>query len=346
MRIFKKQTWFAVARNLIFWAVSFFVLLRLFNRTEYINPIDVIYTFLFHIPLWIGVGLHAYALRNSFDKGKYGVYAFQFLLLTLTVIPQGYFFSFDVLADWIFPDFYFVAVYSWPEIIGIGAIYVIITLLLHVAISWSKQQEELKKVSELREQKRTAELQALRAQINPHFLFNTLNTIYGETLKKTEKAPALVLQLSDILRYVVDTSKKEEVPVADEITYIQNFITLQKQRYSRPGQIYVEIKGDPGTKKIAPLILITFIENCFKHGQLNADSDFIRIIISVNYKKLVLITSNTYNEAKNELEAESTSTGLENVKRRLELRYGGMYALEEKAGHGVYQTTLTLHYQK
>ena len=249
MRIFKKQTWFAIARNLIFWAVSFFVLLRLFNRTEYINPIDVIYTFLFHIPLWIGVGLHAYALRSSFDKGKYGVYAFQFLLLTLTVIPQGYFFSFDVLADWIFPDFYFVAVYSWPEIIGIGAIYVIITLLLHVAISWSEQQEELKKVSELREQKRTAELQALRAQINPHFLFNTLNTIYGETLKKTEKAPALVLQLSDILRYVVDTSKKEEVPVADEITYIQNFITLQKQRYSRPGQIYVEIKAIPEPKK-------------------------------------------------------------------------------------------------
>ena len=187
MRIFKKQTWFAIARNLIFWAVSFFVLLRLFNRTEYINPIDVIYTFLFHIPLWIGVGLHAYALRNSFDKGKYGVYAFQFLLLTLTVIPQGYFFSFDVLADWIFPDFYFVAVYSWPEIIGIGAIYVIITLLLHVAISWSKQQEELKKVSELREQKRTAELQALRAQINPHFLFNALNTV--ASLIVLERAP-------------------------------------------------------------------------------------------------------------------------------------------------------------
>lgn len=340
-----KLDWIAgFARGFLFWAISFGLLLRLFSRGEEIGPIDVVYTFLFHIPLFIGVRFNQFALRKHFDRGKFGVYALMFGIILLGIIPNVYMITFNSLSDWLFSDFYFVAVYSHLEIIGIGFVYLFVTFLLHLAYSWYHQQEEIKKVSELKEQKKTAELQALRAQINPHFLFNTLNTIYGETLRKSDKAPALILQLSDILRYAVDSSREEEVLVSEELDYIRNFVKLQKERFNRPDQIFLDIEGDARKRRIAPLILITFIENCFKHGRLSSDSDFIRISISVNYKRLILKTSNTFKEI-DEAEKLFPSTGLANTKRRLELRYPNQYELESAKTENEYQTTLTLNFE-
>ncbi len=331
-----------IARNLVFWAISFIVLVHLFSYQDEINRVDLVYTLLFHVPLVLGLVLHKLALHSSFNQGRYGVYAFQVLIIASLLIPQAYFLTFNVLAEWVFSGFYFVAVYSWLEMTGIGGVYLSVTFLFHIAFSWYRQQEEIKKVGELKEQKKTAELQALRAQINPHFLFNTLNTIYGETLRKSEKAPSLILQLSEILRYVVDTSQEEEVPLKDELTYIQNYVKLQQERFNRPDQISLNIDGDPEKRKIAPLLLITFIENCFKHGRLTRESDFIRISISVNSKSLELTTSNT---CKTGHEISTTnSTGLANTRKRLELRYKGRYQMSSARDGDSYQSTLILSF--
>ena len=333
-----------IVQNVLFWAISFGVLLKIFSQGSEIGVLDLIYTFLFHIPVVIGVVFNEFVLRRYFDKKKYAVYALQFLIILIGIIPNVYFLTYNMLSDWLFPDFYFVAVYNSLEIIGIGSIYLTLTFLLHIASSWFQQQEELNTLNELKEQKKTAELQALRAQINPHFLFNTLNTIYGETLRKSEKASALVLQLSDILRYAVDSTREDEVMVKDELEYIRNFVKLQKERFNRPDQIQLEIEGNPRSRKIAPLILITFIENCFKHGRLTTESDFIRISISVNYKRLKLYTSNTYLKP-NKAEEKMTSTGLKNTKRRLELRYPDQFELVSNKAEDRYETTLTLHFK-
>ena len=344
MKASRKQRWLKVARFTVFWAISFALLSRLFNRSDEINAIDLVYTFLFHIPIVVGVSLNQFALNRSFDRKKYGFYALQFIIILLGIVPNVYLLTFEVFSDWVFPEFYFVAVYSILEMIGIGFVYLMVTFLLHIAFSWYHQQEELNKINELKEQKKVAELQALRAQINPHFLFNTLNTIYGETLRKSDKAPALILQLSDILRYAVDSSREEEVLVQEELEYIRNFVKLQKERFNRPEQIFLEIEGNPRQRKIAPLILITFIENCFKHGRLTEDSDFIRISISVNYKMLILKTTNTY-KTPDDVEKGSTSTGLKNTKRRLELRYPNQHELKTTRNSNEYETTLTVHFE-
>ena len=330
-----------VIRNLVFWIISFVVVLRLLNQSGEIQLLDFIYTLLFHIPLIIIGAFQQLALHKNFDDKKYWVYAFQTLIL-FSMYPIYYNFTFSYLSDWLFTDYYFVPVYSFSEMLAIGGAYQIITLLLHVSYRWVDQQEEMKKLAELKEQKRTAELNALRAQVNPHFLFNTLNTIYGETLKKSPQAPALVLQLSDMLRYVVDKSQVQEVPLKDEFEYIRNFVELQRQRFNRPDQITLEINRDPHILKIAPLILITFIENCFKHGKLATDKDFIHIMLKVQTDHVLLSTSNTISDGLDEIHRQQTSMGLANARRRLDLTYPDRYKLEQKTEDGVFYTSLNI----
>ena len=151
-----------VIRNLVFWIISFVVVLRLLNQSGEIQLLDFIYTLLFHIPLIIIGAFQQLALHKNFDDKKYWVYAFQTLIL-FSMYPIYYNFTFSYLSDWLFTDYYFVPVYSFSEMLAIGGAYQIITLLLHVSYRWVDQQEEMKKLAELKEQKRTV---ATKSSIN------------------------------------------------------------------------------------------------------------------------------------------------------------------------------------
>jgi sensor histidine kinase YesM len=337
---FKQFTGNQIVQQVFFWAVSFFVLLRLFTRTGEIRTIDVIYTSLFHFPLLVGVIWNQIALRHFLEKGLRWAYFFAFLLAVLFII-QIYPLTFDLLAGWIFPEYYFITVYEWYEIGGIGLIYVSLNLLLYLAKGWFKQQESVTQLAVLEEEKTSNELRALRAQINPHFLFNSLNTIYGEALKKTDKAPQLILELSDILRYVVENMSTEAVPLSDEIGYLNKFINLQKQRSEHPERIRFKAAEDPGNHSIPPLLLITFVENCFKHGSISEEGEFIHINLSVNENELILSTRNSVSGT-DTLPEKGSKTGLTNARRRLELAYPGKHQLDYEQLTDEFQLTLTL----
>ena len=330
-----------VVQSLLFWTASFLVVLRLFTRTDEVRAIDVIYTSLFHFPLLTTVLLHQYILHTFFDKRRYLVYMFQFLFLAFILLPQGYFFTFNVLSDWVFSDYYFISVYEWFEITGIGLIYMTVTLLLHLAKGWFKQQKTITRVALLEEEKTASELQALRAQVNPHFLFNSLNTIYGEALKKSEKAPQLILELSDILRYVVDNMNRDHVLLKDEMEYLVKYIALQKERLNNPDRVRFSISGEARNLRIAPLLLITFVENCFKHGSLSEPSDFASISIKLENHTLTLQTDNTIHIEPEDIES-STKTGLRNARRRLDLAYENRYSLEIQSRNEHYFLTLSM----
>jgi len=323
---FKKSTLLSITQNGLFWVVSFVVLLRLFTRTEEIRTIDIIYTALFHVPLLAGVIWNQIALRHFLEKGKKAAYFLAFLMAVIFIV-QIYPLTFDLLAPILFPDYYFITVYEWYEIGGIGLIYVSMSLLLYLAKGWFKQQESIAQLAQLKEEKTVSELQALRARINPHFLFNSLNTIYGETLKKSDKAPKLILELSDLLRYVVDHSDESMVPLKRELEYIQKFVHLQKERTNHPDRIQLVIETDDENLMLPPLLLITFIENCFKHGSVSEENDFIHIYIRTEGKKLTLQTKNTINE-KAFTPDQKSSLGLENARRRLDLSLPNAHSLD------------------
>lgn len=195
---------------------------------------------------------------------------------------------------------------------------------------WIVHQRERK---ELERQNMQSELNFLRSQVNPHFLFNTLNNLYALTLKKSDKAPETVLKLSEIMRYMLYESNEKRVPLSKELAYMKNYLELESLRHGEQTDIKLTIKGDTDGIQIAPLLLIPFIENAFKHGVQNDLNDgYVHIDLAVKKDKLKfnITNSKTVNSRKELNGARSNKSGgigLVNVQRRLNLIYQDDYNL-------------------
>jgi LytS/YehU family sensor histidine kinase len=185
-----------------------------------------------------------------------------------------------------------------------------------------KEQQLLRTEKE----KVTTELQLLKAQIHPHFLFNTLNNIYSFSLDNSPKTPGLILKLSSLLSHILYDCKSEKVSLQKEIHIMRNYIDLEKERYGNRIEISWSIHGDIENKQIAPLLLLPFLENAFKHGtsdQLEKPWLSVELAMEQNILKCKIVNS------KNETAVGSThGIGLQNVLKRLELIYPGRYQIK------------------
>ncbi|HLG39794.1 MAG TPA: histidine kinase [Chitinophagaceae bacterium] len=193
---------------------------------------------------------------------------------------------------------------------------------IRLAFSFVRNQNERKA---LENANLNAEVNFLKSQINPHFLFNTLNSIYSQAHNKSKNTEYSILKLSELLRYVLYDSGDDKIELAKDIQYINNYIDLQKMRLSSKITINYAVKGRLEGYKIAPLLLIVFIENAFKHGISYAHASAINIGIHVFDETLTLLVSNPV------LERNSFGPGglgLKNVMRRLDLLYSGKYLLD------------------
>jgi sensor histidine kinase YesM len=195
----------------------------------------------------------------------------------------------------------------------------------------------------VQQEKKDAELSYLKSQINPHFLFNTLNLIYSLIIKKSQQAADAVVQLANMMRYVLYESDKNFVPLQDEINYINNYYALQQTRFGNSIHLDFAITGEvrPG-KKIAPLILIPFVENAFKHGVNAEENSSIKIRIDINDNDLVL---NAYNTKVHTaiLNKSEGGVGIINTKNRLQLLYANNYELRIDDQEKDFSVYLKLH---
>lgn len=192
----------------------------------------------------------------------------------------------------------------------------------------------------------TTELQLLQSQLSPHFLFNTLNNLYGLSLSEHEKVPGLLLRLSDLLRYSVYEAKETFVPLGDEINYLNNYIAFEKIRLGERLSLTAELPevGDPSVR-IAPMLLIVFVENAFKHAKNNADEHiFIRITLQADPASLSFSVQNSCSPpgAVPASPKSHSGFGLESVKKRLALLYGNKHALQITRTASTYSVTLLL----
>lgn len=192
---------------------------------------------------------------------------------------------------------------------------------------------------ELKTEKISAELAFLKSQLNPHFLFNTLNNIYTLTYQKSEKAPGAMLKLSEIMRYMLYESNETSVNLELEVAYLHNIIELQKMRYSGDVFLDVQILGDFHDKKIAPLLLAPFVENAFKHGDLSDAAFPMQIRLLINQDNLHFVVENKKSDQNKD---EMGGVGLSNVKRRLELLYADNYSLDIIEDENMYRSELNL----
>jgi len=201
-------------------------------------------------------------------------------------------------------------------------LYVGITSFLKLIKDWLSLQDINLKLVKIEQQKLEAELKTLKGQLNPHFLFNSLNNIYSLALIKSDKVPELILKLSDLMRHIIYESKEDYILLEKELEFVNNFIALQRIRTSEKTKIKYEIKGKIPSAKIAPLLFEPFIDNAFKHGLPGTNnSDFINITFNFeNTELLIFKLENNYEELFSQKKSNS-GIGLKNVKQRLKLLY-------------------------
>jgi LytS/YehU family sensor histidine kinase len=192
---------------------------------------------------------------------------------------------------------------------------------------------------ELENQRLSAELSFLRSQINPHFLFNSLNSIYSLAYQQSETTPEAILKLSEIMRYMLYECNDNKVDLSKELAYLQNYIDLQKIRLGSCAAVNFEVKGNVTNQQIVPLLLISFIENAFKHGVANNPDTPITIHMDVDAEKLNFKVTNKKHSFNKD---DTGGIGLNNVQRRLDILYPGKYKLTIDNGIDTYSCELSL----
>jgi two-component system LytT family sensor kinase len=214
--------------------------------------------------------------------------------------------------------------------------FIVISSLLKFAADWFSNERIQRK---LESEKKDMELQFLKSQLNPHFLFNSLNNIYSLAYQKSEKTADAILKLSEIMRYMIYESNDSWVDLNKEVEYVTSFVELQKLRFKDGAAVNINITGEIDGQKIVPLILISFVENAFKHGVANDPKDPIKINIIANQKILHFSVSNK--KSKTNKDAMG-GVGLNNVERRLQLLYPERYKLNIVNSATHYTTELML----
>ncbi len=234
--------------------------------------------------------------------------------------------------DLFWPDSHYI-----PELINVGKILknttkVYPVLVLAVVIKWFKYWYVAQKANQqLAQDKLQAELNFLKAQVHPHFLFNTLNNLYALTLKQSKDAPEVVLKLSDLLNYMLYECNADLVPLSKEIKLVKDYIVLEKIRYGKRLDVSFNVHGEEDGLEIAPMLILPFVENSFKHGvseELN--ESWVHVDLELKEKSLTLKVENSKSKNGNEKDDFNykKGIGLKNVKRRLELLYADKHQLE------------------
>lgn len=199
-----------------------------------------------------------------------------------------------------------------------------------------------KKAIQAEADKANAELSFLKAQVNPHFLFNTLNNIYSLVITRNERAAEGILKLSNIMRYITDEVKADFVSLDSEISCIKDYIDLQKLRLGEKTTVQLELSGSTTDKQIAPLLLMSFIENAFKYGTSNHEPATIVIKLITDEFNTTFYCKNRLFESKKM--TERTGTGIENARQRLQYLYFNKHLLDINTQNGFFTVQLTLQF--
>jgi len=322
--IFRNRWW----QHLLFWGVALLILFNIFKTSGSLEKIDVIYSLIFVFPVGIVVYLNLYlAIPRFLRKERYLLYGISILVL----IGGGalfLYFLFDSWIDLLLPGYYFISYYSVPVLMLYTGSFLMLTTLLKLSRSWFMLLRVERMTS-------THQLQSLQSQINPHFLLNSLQTIYALSLEKSERSPEVILQLSDILKYNLYDTAQPTVKLEKEIRMINDYVEMYRHRVDHEkAEISLQVKGEAGELAIAPMLLLPFIENAFKHG-LRSDSrnTFIHIQMEIDGPGLKFRVHNSHGNSDGVDLEHKKGIGIENTRQRLLLLYPGKHqlAIDEKA---------------
>lgn len=338
-------------RHVVFWVVIFLFHLITTNRAFYGNSTHLVGEISVMTLLQIGVAYTTlYGLIPHFLNKK-RPFVFVVLLMMLLILAsigyqaaKYYYFepAFPQSYETRFEAFGYQSMFERITDISLTAskgIFFFSPTVLLLLFQFYRDQQRL---SEINEQKKTAELTALKHQLNPHFLFNTLNNVYALAVKKSDSTPEVIGKLSDILDYILYRCNEDYVPLAKEVELIENYLTLEKIRYGKR----VAVSFTPLLEydvKIAPLLLLTFVENAFKHGvSQEIDQATIDIDLHAQENGIAFCIKNSIPSNAPQNGEAKPAIGLKNVRKQLELLYPNAHRLRLDEATDAYTVALDL----
>ena len=334
-----------VLLHLVFWGLSWYILLHVFASSSEIQPTDRIYTCIFLFTILVGAYVNLYFLIPLFlNRRKYLLYAFS---LILCIAGSAYLnkVTFDHLIDHVLPGYYFISYFDMKDLLKIFTAFIGITCLIKLSKGYFLLMEASAQLTALEKERSQAELTALRSQVNPHFLFNAMNSIYSLMLQNSGKAQDSILKLSGILRYILYETRNDRVDLKTELEYMKDYIELQKLRAGIQAKFDIRITGDPDNIKITPLIFLPLIENSFKHGiKGETGPTFVNIEWIIERNSVRFIAENNKSPEKEPLSAEHNGIGLQNLKRRLQMIYPGKHRFEISETDGRFRVELKIEF--
>ncbi|MCK9410893.1 MAG: sensor histidine kinase [Prolixibacteraceae bacterium] len=336
--------WLKIGLSVLFLVPLFYVLFEYLQPSKNRDDISFftdfflsgfMYVVVFHLTIALAVYYNLNVLVCKYLKNsKFWIYILTVLILVIVASVLN-FILFDYVFDTMFPELFFVSYYELWELLIIVGSYLILTTGAYLVWQYAV-------VLIANRNKAQNELSALKAQINPHFLFNNLNTIYSMAVQKDEKTKDVILQLSDFLRYVLYDTSSNFIPLEKEVEIIRTYVELQKARLNPEiSTVILTTEGNFTSQQIAPLLLLPLAENCFKHGT-GRDNGVIQIHIGLKGKQLHFTTENPVAPREKSVEAELEGIGINNVEKRLNLIYPDRYSLQFGEKEGVFSVEMKI----
>jgi hypothetical protein len=329
--VFKKApTWIKILVSVLFLVPIGYAILETLKPDSSYEDVELLvdyfiknflYVLIFHLTIIAAVYFNLKVLFSCYlNKSHFGHYLIYTVGLTVLTALLNYA-LFNLFIDQLFPSLYFISYFRIWELLLIVAAYLVFTSVLFLIGQYALMLIARRDAAQ-------NELSALKAQINPHFLFNNLNTIYSMSAQKDARTPEVILKLSDFLRYVLYDTASETIPLEKEVEIIQTYVSLQKERlHPEITQVELTTHGNFSGIAIAPLLLIPLAENCFKHG-VGKNRGTIKIFISFDGKQLLFKTENNIALREKTNPEETGGIGINNVEKRLNLLYPEHHSFE------------------
>lgn len=333
----------SIKYHILFWLVYFvFNVLRwgsYFNDYWYSIKSNLVEFPIHIIVVYINV---YYLIPKLILRKRYWTYLFSLILMLAMVYLVRTGLNYLLVTKAIWPEAESAGTFlQLNHIIAVvlGELYVIgFVTAIKLVIDWSIEKRRNEELAKLQ---LSTELKYLRTQIQPHFFFNTLNNLYALTLTKSDNAPQLVIKISDMMQYVLYEVNSSKADLLGEINHINNFIDIARLRFNESIVFEMDITGDIEDVEVPPLLFLTFIENCFKHGLKDSDKVTVNMsfkVLNKDYLEFTLI--NSFNPDSNI--SNEQGIGIANTKRRLNLLFSNNYVLETTIKDNTYNLFLKI----
>ncbi len=296
------------------------------------------------VPVVYGFGMglfygnYFYLMPRLYFEGRYLRYFLASIVFVTAIILMRYYVEEVLLSAYIN-----ISLLDNDGLVGLRYVvssvsFFLLAFVFRMATNWMRRETEEYQLKAL---KNETELKMLKNQLRPHFLFNSINNVYSIAIEHKDATAALLLEISQMLRYLIYKTEKDSILVEEEVHFLNTLIKLYSLRYDAIPFHEVKVVGSIAGYKIPPLVLLPFIENLFKHGDFEQQQATWLLRLSIDGDKLDFETQNPISSASTDKEAQS-GIGLENVQRRLEMLYPGGYQLTTESKGDVYRAILTI----